>query len=115
MNAAAKNPNPVEPLLKHIQLEVINRCNYRCPLCKTLERDWVERRCMGLDEVRRLVTPVRASLETVTLYGTRGEPLLHPDLAKIVGGIKKWTSATVFASTNGSLLNIGYRVFLRSL
>jgi radical SAM protein with 4Fe4S-binding SPASM domain len=103
MNPAVRRPS--EPPLMHIQLEVVNRCNYRCPLCKTHRQDWVQRRCMDVEEVRRVVAPVRSSLATVTLYGTRGEPLLHPGLADIVAGIKRWTGAVVVISTNGSLLN----------
>ena len=90
--------------LRKLQIELVNLCNYRCPLCRTLLDDHVVRRRMTLTELDQVITPLRRQLENVTLYGTRGEPLLHPDLAKAVVLIKAKTSAAVDISTNGSLL-----------
>lgn len=98
-------PRKELPLLREIQLEVVNRCNYHCALCRTLLEDWVPRRHIRLAEVRRIVTSVAETLRSVTLYGTRGEPLLHPDFPAIVALAKSLTRAEVVTSTNGSLLS----------
>lgn len=91
--------------LRKIQLEPVNRCNYRCALCRTHRKDWVPRRAIALDEFRRLIEPVTEQLEVLTLYGTRGEPLLHPQLEDIVACAKSRTRAKTRISTNGSLVN----------
>src|SRR5690606_14215060 len=40
-----------------------------------------------------------------TLYGTRGEPFMHPDLEGCVADAKRITVATIDISTNGSLVD----------
>lgn len=95
--------DPVQ--LSNLQLEVINRCNFRCPLCKTLQKDWVPRRSMTLEEVQAVIDPVAGGLEEITLYGTRGEPLYHQNIAGIVAYLKSVTAAKISISTNGSLLS----------
>ena len=98
MNDSTKNK------LTQIQLEVVNKCNYKCPLCKTMEKDWVPRRHIELDQVKTIVDPVAGQIRDIALFGTRGEPLLHNELDKIVLYLKKVTPAKVTISTNGSLL-----------
>lgn len=90
--------------LRKIQLEPVNRCNYRCALCRTHRRDWVPRRRIALEEVRQLLDPVADTLAVLTLYGTRGEPLLHPQLEDMVAYAKAHTRAKTRISTNGSLV-----------
>jgi len=90
--------------LRRLQLEPVNRCNYRCSLCRTHRKDWVPRRQIALGEFRRLIDPLADRLEVLTLYGTRGEPLLHPQLEDIVACAKSRTGAKTRISTNGSLV-----------
>jgi MoaA/NifB/PqqE/SkfB family radical SAM enzyme len=90
--------------LRRLQLELVNRCNLRCPLCRTLLDDGVRRRRMELGEMKRMLEPVAGSLEAVTLYGTRGEPLLHTDLERCIHWLKTATAARVSVSSNGTLL-----------
>ncbi len=90
--------------LTEIQLEIINLCNFKCPLCKTLEKDWVPRRSIPIQQVRSIIDPVAQDLKDITLYGNRGEPLLHKDIHTIVAYLKQATSAKVSISTNASLL-----------
>ncbi len=98
MNDSTKNK------LTQVQLEVINKCNYTCPLCKTMEKDWVPRTRIELDQVKAIIDPVASQIEDIALFGTRGEPLLHKELEKIVKYLKRVTTAKVTISTNGSLL-----------
>lgn len=93
-----------EPGLRRLQLELVNACNYRCPLCRTLDKDGVTRRRLTLDELERVVAPVAGELTAVALYGTRGEPYLHDGLEEAIGWLKRRTRARVEVSTNGSLL-----------
>lgn len=90
--------------LRRLQLELVNRCNLRCPLCRTVLDDGVQRRRMKIGEMVRIVEPVASKLEAVTLYGTRGEPLLHTDLERCIAWMKKVTRARVSVSSNGTLL-----------
>jgi len=107
-NPAANGHEILDPCLwplAALQLELVNICNYRCPLCRTLRRDGVPRRQMAADEVRRIIDPIGGQLRDVILYGTRGEPLLHPGLEEIIADIKSATGARVSVSTNGSLVD----------
>lgn len=91
--------------LSKLQLEVVNKCNFRCPLCRTLDRDdGVVRRKLSLDELKLIIDPIRKELTELTLYGTRGEPFVHKNLEGIVSYIKTRTKAKVIISTNGSLV-----------
>lgn len=91
--------------LSELQIEVVNLCNYRCPLCRTLDEDGVARRRMGLGEFQSVLGPVAAGLSTVALYGTRGEPFLNPELEAMVAWLKSASPARIRISTNGSLVD----------
>lgn len=88
--------------LRFLQIEVVNVCNYRCPLCGTLARDGVTRRRMTLDEFTRVIQPVASDLLGVVLYGNRGEPLLNPELAAMIQFVSTTSRAKTSLSTNGS-------------
>jgi len=90
--------------VRRLQIELVNICNYRCPLCRTLVDDDVPRRRMTLDELSTVIQPVARQLTNVTLYGTRGEPFVHPELEAAIGLVKRTTRASVDVSTNGSLI-----------
>ena len=90
---------------RSIQLEAINICNYRCPLCASSLKDWVVRREMTAEEVKRVIDPVAGDLREVVLYGRRGEPLLNKRIVEIVAYIKKAAGARISISTNGSLMD----------
>ena len=93
-----------EAHLRRLQIELINRCNLRCPLCRTLWNDEVRRGRMELPELRRLLKPVAPQLEAVTLHGTRGEPFLHPHFEVLAAEVKTSTHAFIDVSTNGTLV-----------
>jgi len=96
---------PVFWPLNRITIEAINICNYRCPLCRTNLKDWVPRGAIELETVQNIITPLTSGLKVVNLYGTRGEPLLHPRLESIVGYVKSASKAKIRISTNGSLVS----------
>lgn len=92
------------PALRFLQFEVINTCNYRCPLCKTIEQDHVVRTKISLDQVKMLIDPIIDELEEISLYGQRGEPFLNRELEAIISYLKS-RPVYIALSTNGSILN----------
>lgn len=82
--------------IKSIELAVTYRCNYKC------------NGCYAEDLKENIDLPKEQALYFVEKYKpmhvniTGGEPLLHPDLYKIIKGISK--SVVVSMVTNGSLL-----------
>jgi MoaA/NifB/PqqE/SkfB family radical SAM enzyme len=103
--AGLSEADPAVWPLQRLQLEPVNRCNYRCALCRTHRSDWVPRRAILFEEACRLIEPIAEQLTVLTLYGTRGEPLLHPRLEDIVAYTKARTAAKTRISTNGSLVS----------
>ena len=59
---------------------------------------------MSLIELEKVIGPLGHQLKNVTLYGTRGEPLLHPKLSEAIHLIKRMSGASIDVSTNGSLV-----------
>jgi len=92
------------PILRAIQMEVVNQCNFRCPLCPSLLKDWVPRTRMAFDDMQRIIEPVAEDLQGIDLFGMRGEPFINPELEDMVGWLRKATTAKLVISTNGSLL-----------
>jgi len=91
-------------MLLHMQFELTNYCNLRCPVCptgiKAIER---RKQSMDVDLFERLINQVGPYLLTASPWAW-GEPLLHPQLGDILRAIRKHKIAT-FLSTNGQLLN----------
>jgi len=87
----------------HVQLCPTNKCNRNCFYCscsardKTLELSF-HRICQIMDVFRVL------GCRAVTITGG-GEPLLHPDIQKIIPYIAKYLGIEVGLVTNGMLLN----------
>jgi radical SAM protein with 4Fe4S-binding SPASM domain len=88
----------------HMQFELANFCNLRCPVCPT-GIGAVRRapRIMDPDLFERLIDEVGPYLLTASLWAW-GEPLLHPDLQHILRAIRQHDIA-ILLSTNGQRLN----------
>ncbi|MCF6158955.1 MAG: radical SAM protein [wastewater metagenome] len=89
---------------ERIQIEVTNRCNYRCGMCpreffRLPEKDIAFH--LFTQIVDRLTLP-KFSRYTITLTGW-GEPLLHPELINMIL-YTKHKGYAVGVTTNGSLL-----------
>ncbi|MCX8189013.1 MAG: radical SAM protein [Nitrososphaeria archaeon] len=92
-------------LPRGIQVEVTNRCNFKCVYC--LRNFWnIKIQDMPLALFKKLSNSF-SEMETVVLYGL-GEPLTHPDFVEMVrlarSSIKK--DGVISFSTNGSLLDV---------
>lgn len=94
------------PLPRQIYLEVINRCNSLCATCPLTFAPHEAAHALGWDEFLRL-TDQFPTLERVVLHGI-GEPLMNPDLPRIIRHLKD-RGAHVLFNSNAILLN-GRRV-----
>lgn len=87
----------------HMQFELVNGCNLRCPVCPTGRRE-VSRsaRFMPPALFERVFDDVGRYLLTASLWGW-GEPLLHPQLSEILA-VARRHPVTTLLSTNGQRL-----------
>jgi MoaA/NifB/PqqE/SkfB family radical SAM enzyme len=84
----------------HMQFELTNYCNLRCPVCPTGTRELQRRaEAMPPEIFERVFDEVGPFLLTASLWGW-GESLLHPRLAEILSIARKHPVATLL-STNG--------------
>ena len=88
----------------HMQFELGNQCNLRCPVCPTGNRE-LDRppQMMDLSLFRDTMAEVGPYLLTASLWGW-GESLLHPQLAGFLREAQKY-KITVLLSTNGQNLD----------
>lgn len=88
----------------HMQMELTNYCNLRCPVCPTGIRA-VKRKPLSIDVdlFERIIDEVGPYLLTVSLWAW-GEPLLHPELQMILRAARKY-KIVILLSTNGQNLN----------
>jgi radical SAM protein with 4Fe4S-binding SPASM domain len=87
----------------HMQVELTNFCNLRCPVCPAGTRT-LGRSPEAIDTrlFERLLEEVGPTLLTLALFAW-GEPLLHPRLGKVLEAAGKYNVATLL-STNGQNL-----------
>ncbi len=97
--------------LHDLRISVIDRCNFRCTYCMPSEKfhhtyqfldkeEW-----LTFDEIERLAR-IFVGLGVVKVRLTGGEPLLRPDLPKLVERLSKIDKIEDLAlTTNGSLLS----------
>jgi len=88
----------------HLDVESTNACNLRCIMC---DRNWMKEKIGNIDW--NLFTKVideaaKYHLPSVK-FNYRGEPLLHPDIAKMVKYVKEKGILEVQFNTNGLLLD----------
>ncbi|MGE5571007.1 MAG: radical SAM/SPASM domain-containing protein [Rhodospirillales bacterium] len=88
----------------HMQFELANYCNLRCPVCPAGTRS-VSRQPMAMDVelFRRVMDEVGPYLLTTCLWAW-GEPTFHPRLKDILRAARTHDVITLF-STNGQQLN----------
>ena len=83
----------------HVQLEVTTHCNLACYMC--VRNEAVKHpQHLSYDDFLRLFDRIRP--RRLTLSGA-GEPLLHPDLARMIGHAQRHGAPTMIPS-NGTLL-----------
>lgn len=88
----------------HMQFELVNYCQLRCPVCPTGTREMI-RRPRGMDPAlfRKALREAGPRLITISLWGW-GESLLHPALGEFLREARRYNAA-VLLSTNGQNLD----------
>ena len=98
IDAVSPAGEPCRP--RHALVEIVRRCNLRCPLCpvgNNLARRLPD---MPWDTFRSLVDTFAPSLESMTLHNY-GEPLLHPHVGAFIRYAKDVGIEHVSLTTNG--------------
>jgi cyclic pyranopterin phosphate synthase len=113
------NPSPTEPqLLDRLQrplhdlrVSVTDRCNFRCDYCMPAAiyseeaRFLPQRELLSFDEIERVVAIAARELGVRKLRITGGEPLLRPDLPRLIERLARLPGIRDVALTsNGYLL-----------
>lgn len=89
----------------HLDIESTNLCNLRCPFCTFLiiHRKWKRGR-MDWNLYQRVIDEGREHNLFSIKLSIRGEPLLHPDIIRMIEYAKKSGVVDVHFNTNGVLL-----------
>ena len=88
----------------HLDIESTNACNLECPFCTFGVADKETRGKMDWDIYKRIIDEGREYHLPSIKLSIRGEPLLHPRLAEMVGYAKESGILDVHFNTNGVLL-----------
>lgn len=83
-------------------LWITDKCNLNCRMCGDQWRSKPQRPRLSLDEISGIIMAA-GRLKTMIISITGGEPLLHPDIDKILGNIANQGIAANLC-TNGTLL-----------
>lgn len=88
----------------HLDIEITNACNLRCPMCfRRVMKD--EEGFMDFDLYKKLVDEgEKYGLSSINL-AWRGEPLLHPKIFDMIQYAKEHGVVEIRINTNGTLLN----------
>lgn len=86
----------------HAILDILRGCNCRCRHCYNSRTDVT---CKSLAEIREEVAVVRRARNVTTITLSGGEPLLHPELEKIVDYLHREEKLIVCSLTNGILFD----------
>jgi len=92
----------VGAFLYSLKLEINNRCPMNCRICYVPRGD----REIPLETLSRLFSSIRSHHVRIEILG--GEPLLHPDLVRIIRGAREEArSPFITLYTNGTLATAG--------
>lgn len=84
---------------KKIYIEITNMCNLHCSFCSPVNR---KKEFITLDNIENIFKEIKDYTDYIYLH-VKGEPLLHPDIDKIIDLADKY-NLKVNLTTNGSLL-----------
>ena len=84
---------------KRIYIEITNSCNLNCSFCSKSFRD---KRNMSILEFETVLKKIDKYTDFIYLH-LKGEPLLHPDLDKILELLDNYNKKVII-TTNGTLL-----------
>ena len=107
---AAKNPNPLDQfnrIPKKIRFSVTDRCNMRCVYCMPITGipRYPKNEILSYEEIQRLAA-IFAGLGVEKFRLTGGEPLVRPDIEKLIFALSNIAGIkTLGMTTNGLLLS----------
>lgn len=85
-------------------IETENYCNIRCPTCTAPHNKiYRKKELMSFDNFEKVIDNIKDSVHVVLLYNS-GEPLLHPDICRMINYAHKNNLYTMI-STNATLLD----------
>ena len=94
---------------KKVYIEITNSCNLNCSFCNNNQRN---KKFMTLEQFECIVNEIKPYTDYVYLH-VKGEPLLHPDLDKILDICSK-NNIKVNITTNGTLLKQNEDILINS-
>jgi molybdenum cofactor biosynthesis enzyme MoaA len=115
-SVATHLPMIIKPVIRNVTVAITAHCNLRCVGCR-YGRDFMVGSQLPWPVMKDLLTDAKAlGVEVVRLYG--GEPLLHPDLPRMIEYCTELRLAT-YITTNGILLkdkiDVLYKAGLRDI
>lgn len=93
---------------KRIYIEITNSCNLNCSFCSKSFRD---KRNMSILEFENVLKKIDKYTDFIYLH-VKGEPLLHPDLDKILELLDNYNKKVII-TTNGTLLKERLDILLK--
>ena len=90
-----------------IYIEITNKCNLNCSFCSKTNKDI---KYMTTFEFENILKKIDSYTDYIYLH-VKGEPLLHPNLDKILGLLEKYNKKVVI-TTNGTLLKERLNILL---
>lgn len=111
IKSVIRQPVVAPNLPRHLQIEIITRCNLECVMCprtvaleraqsSTQKKAW--QRQMSIENFRQIIDGI-PNIQTLSLHGI-GEPLMHPHIFEMVE-IASSAGIAVRFTTNATLLN----------
>ena len=95
--------------MKKIYIEITNSCNLNCKFCKNTNR---KKEFMTIENFQKIIKKIKDYTKLVCLH-VKGEPLLHPELEKILQILDKY-NLRANITTNAIALNKNIDVLVKS-
>ena len=93
---------------KTLRVSLLSRCNLGCVYCSLADDGIPDKpapdKPMPVQDLLQLIKTLHSQLQLKTIRLTGGEPLLYPDLVKVIEGIREMGIESIKLTTNGFLL-----------
>jgi cyclic pyranopterin phosphate synthase len=90
--------------IRDLRISITDRCNFRCVYCMEPDVRFAPRESLLTTAEIIRVARIAESLGVRKIRLTGGEPTLHPELTRIISGIRASTNVEIAMITNASLL-----------
>jgi Molybdenum cofactor biosynthesis enzyme len=102
-----KLKDPLGRSFRVLRVSLLDTCNFACTYCvceDPLIPEKMAETTLSVGELIRLISNLHETLNLQTVRLTGGEPLLYPDLAALIAGIRSLGIRDIKMTTNGFLL-----------